>query len=321
MGDLNWISQEALKMHDWFQSAFFLLVTLFILIGVLIEYFKLPLGDVPSFGPLIGRTLVAAILLYTYPEIANTLRDISSAVSTQLGNLSQIRHALDKMGEVVDKLTWSWTSVKQSVIFTISYLAFFLLYFSVHVAQALYLYASVLLYIFSPILIALFVLPKTAVATSGLFRSLIEIQLWKPVWCVIATIIWSTGISDIQAEGSPISLLSAICFSLIASGSLLLTPLVVHALAGGGISSMATNVSSIGIPGVGTVTPLMGYSSVSRTAKRSVNVGLNAAEWATEKRAPRVNRIVSRVSRFRVPKHPPIFETRTNGFKEKEKKV
>lgn len=317
MGDLNWISQEAHRIHDWFQAVFYLLVTVFMVIGVVLEYFKLPLGNMPSITPLVGRTLVAAILLYTYPEIANTLREFSSALSEQLGNLAQFKHALDKMGEVVDKLTWSWTSVRESLIFAISYLSFFLLYFSVHVAQALYLYTSVLLYIFSPVLIALFVLPQTAPATSGLFRSLIEIQMWKPVWCVIATIIWSTGISEIQAEGTTISLLSAICFSLIASGSLLLTPMVVHFLAGAGLTTMASNISTIGIPGVGTITPLRTLTTSTILAKRTYNTGLNTAEWATSRHLPKTSEVISHAPRFRVPERPPVFQPQE---KRKDKK-
>lgn len=308
MGDLNWISQEAHKIHDWFHAVFYILVTVFLLVGVLLEYFKMPLGNVPSFGPLVGRTLIAAILLYTYPEVANILRDVTSALSTKLGDLAQFHVALDKMGDQVDKLTWSWTSVKRSVIFSMSYLAFFLLYFSVHVAQALYLYTSVLLYIFSPILIALYVLPQTSAATSGLYRSLIEVQLWKPVWCVIATIIWSTGISGIVSEGSSVSFLSAICFCLIAAGSLLLTPLVVHSLAGGGLSSMAQNISTIAVPGIGTIAPLRSMATSTEVAKRTYNTGLNSIEWLTQKHFPKASKVVSEVPRFRVIEKPPVFE-------------
>lgn len=309
MNDIGWIAQEAHKIHDYFQTIFFLLVTVFLLVGVLVEYFKLPLGGTPSFGPLVGRVLVAAILLYTYPEIANMLRDVTSALSEKLGDLAGFRVALDKMGQKVDQLSWSWTSVRQSVIVGLSYLAFFLLYFSVHVAQAIYLYSSVLLYVCSPILIALFVLPQTAAATSGLYRSLIEISMWKPVWCIIATLVWSTGISEIQGAGSSVSFLSAVCFCLIAAGSLLATPMVVHALAGAGLSSMAQNVSAISVPGVGSVTPIKAASSSWNTMGRIANVGLTGADLATHNHN-KVNQVVKQIPRFNVPSRPPVFVTK-----------
>ncbi len=306
MNDLNWISQEAHKIHDWFQAIFYLLVTLFLVIGVVVEYFKLPLGNTPSFGPLVGRALIAAILVFTYPEIANALHDISSALSQKLGDLAGFKVALDKMSQKVDQLSWSWTSVRQSMIVLLSYLSFFLLYFSVHVAQAIYLYTSVILYIFSPILIALFVLPQTAGATSALFRSLIELSMWKPIWCVIATLIWSTGVSEIQGSGSSVSFLSAVCFCLISAGSLLCTPMVVHALAGAGLSSMAQNISSIAIPGVGSITPLKAFSKTADMGKRILNSGLTGAELAT-RQMPKTNYAIQYIPKFNVAPKLPLF--------------
>src|SRR3954471_21001875 len=105
MGDVTWLTQEAHKIHDWFQSLFYGLVLLFLLIGLLIEYFKWPIGGVPSFGPLAGRALVAAILLLSYPEVANLISDLTTAASQQLGNLNEFKTVLTKLGEKNQQLT------------------------------------------------------------------------------------------------------------------------------------------------------------------------------------------------------------------------
>lgn len=307
MSNLAWLSQEAHNIHDWFQGVFYLLVTVFLLLGVLVEYFKMPLGNTPSFGPLVGRALVAVILLYAYPEIANTVNDFASALSQKLGDLTQFKLALDKMGDKLHEMNWSWTSARASFIVVLSYICFFLLYFSVHVAQALYLYSSVLLFIFSPVLIALFVLPQTAGATSGLFRSLIEVSMWKPVWCVIATIIWSSGISEIQGSATNISFLSAICFCLIAAGSLVLTPMVVHSLASGTVSSLASNISSIGIPGVANFTAAGVASKAILGGGRMYNTGLSMADLVTRNSSATANQLVHKLPPLNVPPRKPVF--------------
>ena len=316
MEHLNWIAQEVHNIHDWFQGVFYLLVTVFLLIGVFIEYFKLPLGETPSFAPMVGRVLIAAILLHTYPQIHNLMADISDGLSQKLGDTTGIKLALDKMADKVDQLSWSWVSIRQNVIVAISFLCFLILYFSVHVAQALYLYTMVMLYTFSPILIALFVLPQTAGATSALFRSLIEASMWKPVWCCIATILWSSGISDIQAEGTSISFLSAVCFSLIAAGSLVLTPKVIHSLAGGGMSAMAGSFSNIGIDGVMSLTPAKAAKTGWNMAGRVANRGLDVADRATASR-PRANQFINSVPRFNVP---PVKRLFVPADKRKEEK-
>jgi len=307
MEHLQWVAQESHRIHDWLQGIFYLLVTVFLVIGVLIEYFNFPLGGTPSFGPLVGRALVAVILLYTYPEIANLMADLADGISAKLGDLTQFKNALDRLGEKVDQLSWSWVSIRQNILVAASLLCFFLLYFSLHVAEAAHLFTIVVLYIFSPILIALFVLPNTAGATKGLYKSLIEASLWKPVWCVVGTILWTTGLTDIQTESSTVSFLSAICFCLIASGSLLATPLLVHSLAGAGMSAMAQNFGSIGLPGLGSFTPMGAMSKALNITRRSANAGLDALQYAT-KGAPKVNRVVSKAPRFNVPPRKPILK-------------
>ena len=320
MADLQFLATEAQKIHAWFQTIFYLLVTTFLVLGIFLEYFRWPMGGMPSFGPLVGRVLIAAILLHTYPEISNVLCDLSQGLSNKLGDLNEFRLVLDRLGEKVDKLTWSWTSVKESTVVAVSYLSFFLLYFSVHVADALYVYSIVILYVFSPILIALFCLPATAGATSALYRSLIEASLWKPVWCVLATLLWSTGVSTIQADTSHYSLLTAVCFCLVAAGSLVLTPMVVHALAGGGMSMMTRSVASLGIDGVTSVTPTKAASVASRVSKRGYNTGLAAAERATEKRFPKVNERIKAAPRFVVrPALPLTVRKRPQNPSKKEK--
>jgi hypothetical protein len=320
MADLQFLATEAQKIHAWFQTIFYLLVTTLLVLGIFLEYFRWPLGGMPSFGPLIGRVLIAAILLHTYPEVSNILCDLSQGLAKKLGDLNEFKLVLDRLAEKVDKLTWSWTSVRESTVVAVSYLSFFLLYLSVHVADALYVYAIVILYVFSPILIALYCLPATSGATTALYRSLIEASLWKPVWCVIATLLWSTGVSAIQADTSHYSLLTAICFCIVAAGSLVLTPMVVHALAGGGISTMTRSVTSLGVDGVTSMTPAKAASVASRVSKRGYNTGLAVAERLTEKRLPSLNERIKAAPRFVVrPALPLTVRKRPQSSSKKEK--
>jgi len=268
--DLAWLATEAKKIHELFNGYFYLLVTVLMLLGVAIEYFKWPIGNVPNFGTLVGRALIAAILLHAYPEITNTIADVTDAVAAQIGDLNNFKLILDRMGDKVGELSWSWVSVKESIMLLISFVTFFILYFSIHIADSFYIYVWVMLYVFSPLLIAMYVLPVTAPATSGLFRSLIEVACWKIAWSVIATLLWSSALSQINAEGSQVSFLTAIAFNIILAGSLLLTPFVVHALAGSGLTQMGKDLSSLAIGGM-TITPSRTIGTVSKYALKPFN--------------------------------------------------
>lgn len=251
MGDLSWLASEAKSIHAVFESIFYGFVTVLLLFGIITEYFKWPIGGgLPGVGPLIGRALVAAILLHTYTDVTNIIGEFTDGLAAQIGDLNQVKLVLARMSEKLDDLSWSWVSVKESVTLIISFVTFFLLYFSVHVANAFILYTWTLLYVFSPLLIALFVIPATAGATKALYRSIIEVSSWKIVWSVLATLLWSAALSDINKPVHEISFLTAICFNLILAGSLLLTPIVVHSLAASGFGSIAKTIGGIAIGGM-----------------------------------------------------------------------
>jgi hypothetical protein len=262
MLEMHALSTGAQQIHDLFESLFYPLVGFFLILGVVIEYFKLPLGGTPAFTTLVGRALIAGILLATYPEIANAAADISDALSSRLGDFNSFKLVLVKMGDKLMNQTASWISVKDTILMAISFLTFFLLYAAVYFVEAMMLYTWVILYTFSPLLIALYVLPATARATGALFRSLIEVSCWKVVFAVLATLLWSSALGELNADNTNISFITAIIYNLLLAASLLMTPVMVNALAGEGVSGVAkalgATATSAAIAGPGAVAAAAG---------------------------------------------------------------
>jgi hypothetical protein len=136
-------------------------------------------------------------------------------------------------------MSFSWVSIKDSVLIMISYLTFFILYITVYLADAFFLFTWMLLYIFSPILIGMYVLPITSGATTKLFRSLIEVCIWKIVWCCLSALLWSMALSKINDPATQVSFLTAIILNLMLALSVLATPIVTSAFLNSGVSTLA----------------------------------------------------------------------------------
>lgn len=252
--DMSWLSTEAKLIHDIFSSFFYSIVLLMITLGVVLNFFKMPMGQVPEFMQLVGRAIVAAFILAAIPEIMNFLADITDQLSAQIGQLNNFKIVVSRLGEKVGTLTWSWVSFKDSVLLLISYLTFFILYVSVYIADAMYLLIWTLIYIFSPLLIAAFTLPSTAAATKGLFHSLIEVCLWKICWSVLAALLWSFALSEINKPEYDVDFFSAILLNIMLAFSVLLTPMLVKSLLKGGLSSSASAMGGA-ILGAAALTP------------------------------------------------------------------
>lgn len=242
--DMNWLAGEAKQLHDLFSSLFYSIVVLLLGLGVILSFFKMSLGQVPEFMTLVGRAVLAAFILAALPEIMNTLADITDQLSRDVGQLNNFKLVVSRLGEKVGTLSFSWVSVKDSVLLIVSYLTFFILYVSVYVADAMYLLTWTLLYVFSPLLIAAFTLPSTAAATKGLFQALIEVCLWKICWSVLAALLWSFALSQINDPQYEVDFLTAIVLNLMLAFSVLLTPTVVRSLVKGGMASTVSGMGS-----------------------------------------------------------------------------
>ncbi len=248
MLDVSWLATEAQKLHSIFQNAFFVMLSAFLLLAVIMEFFKMPLGESPGFTTLLSRCLFATLILIALPEIMNFIGDATDSIVQEIGNLNQFKVVLDRMGDRLKELSWSWTSVKDMVLLVVSFLSFFILYITVYFADAAYLYCWTLIYVFSPLVLALYVFPATAGATSALFRSMIEVSLWKVCWSVMSTLLWSTALSDINRDPN-ITFLTAFVLNLMLALSVLLTPMVVKALLTSGTAALSSSLQNIVMAG------------------------------------------------------------------------
>jgi len=252
--DMHWLANEAKQLHFIFESFFNSMVLTMIVGGVVVSFFKMPLGQVPEFLTLVGRAVIASFILAAFPEILNFMADLTDNLATTIGNMNNFKLVLSRLGEKIGQFTWSWVSVKDSVLLIISYLTFFLLYVSVYVADAVYLLVWTLLYIFSPILIAAFTLPSLASATKGLFMSLVEVCLWKVLWSCLAALLWSFALSEINKPEYDVDFLTAILLNLLLAFSVLLTPMLVRSFLSGKLTQAAQNMGGM-ILGAAALTP------------------------------------------------------------------
>ena len=293
MIDLTWLSNEARSIHAIFESMFYGMAVIFILLAVVSEMISMPIGAVGSSPQLIGRVLIAAFLLHSYPEMTNALSDFVDALAGKIGGFNEFHHVLDRMGDKLKSLTMSWISIKEALIVGFTFITFFLLYISVFIANAGVIFVWLVLYVFSPILIVFFVLPSTAHITGALYRALIEVCAWKVVWATLAALLWSSALSEINK--SDVNFLTVICLNIILALSLLFTPIIVNMLASHGLTGAASSAMGMAA-GAAAFTPgalasKMTKKGVSRTygaGKSGAKTGFNFIT-GKDKAAPKAN--------------------------------
>ena len=277
MIDLNFLSQEARSIHTIFESIFYGMAIVLLLIAVLAEFLSMPIGGLGWTPQLLGRILIAAFLLHTYPEFTNALADFTDALTAKIGGFNELHHVLDRMGDKLKDLTWSWMSVKDTLILGFSFITFFLLYISVFIANAGVIFVWLILYVFSPLLIVFFVIPSTSQITKGLYRALIEVCAWKIIWATLAALLWSLALSEINK--TDVNFLTVISLNIILALSLLFTPFVVSAMTSKGLTSVATTAMGMAA-GAAAFTP---GAIASKLSRKTISAGIKHTPIGFEK--------------------------------------
>ncbi|MCO5143629.1 MAG: hypothetical protein M9962_11115 [Oligoflexia bacterium] len=276
--DLNFLSLEAQKLHAIFQNAFFTLLLSFFLIAIVIEFLKLPIGETPGFNILIGRALIATFLLISLPHIMNFIADTTDSISAEIGDLNNFKLVLSRLGEKLKEFSFSWTSLRNTITILLSFLSFLCLYVTVYFAEAAFLFCWTLIYVFSPLILSLYIFPQTAGATTAMFRSILEISMWKIVWACMSALLWSTAVSDINNPHSPANWLTSIVLNLMLMISILMTPKVVKAIFSG-FSNLATETQGA-IMGAASLTP---QTALLKTKSAALNSARKVGGYALSK--------------------------------------
>lgn len=240
--DLSWIATEAKTLHQVFAGMFYTFATILLILGVVIDFLKIPLGGSPEMAKLIGRVLIATILMAATPEIMNTLSSVADGIVAQIGDYNSFQYVKARLKDQLLGLSFSWTSVKDLFLIGMSILSYVVLIVGLHLADALFLFAWVLLYVFSPILNACFVLPATSGATKQLFKSMVEVTIWKITWCVMGALVWSMAASDLNKAGTEINFLTVIILNIMMFLSLWKVPKLTSAFLQFGISSASAEI-------------------------------------------------------------------------------
>jgi len=286
MVDMAWLSQEAKSIHDIFHGLFFSLATVVLLCGIAIEYFRLPLSGSANFSNLIGRTLIATIILVAYPEISNWIAQVGDGLATKIGGLNSLDTILDKTVSVLEAKSWSWTSTSDTILWIASYIIYGFLYCTVFIFDAIILYGWTLLYIFSPILILMYILPQTASATTLLFKSHLELASYKIVWSTLGTLLWSTAIENLNDNlADQPNFFVALAFMVLVAFSILFTPKIVGALTNSGIAGAVSGIGAMGAAALtgGALAPAGLARMVSKPARLGAQTGAGLAKRATSR--------------------------------------
>ena len=233
----------ALKLHMEMRNIYFLLLPVFFMASVAGVWIQNPTGG-PEFIEKIKRAVIATLLLVGFTEIADIILFLTTGIADRIDNMS----GLDSFIQMVSEKAHSYTvspmtpilAFDDLMIAALSYCSYAILYCARFVMVAIYHFSWVFLTILAPILLLLHLFSSQV--TLNLFRALLEVASWRIVWSVLSAMLKALPFGTWYAmEGN---YLSIVVMNFVIAICMFGTPLVVHALVGGGFATIASGLAA-----------------------------------------------------------------------------
>lgn len=253
-------------LYQGLSQLFYVMLPLAILFSVVFGYLKSGDADYPD---IIKRSLVASLLLASFPEVSNIILDICDGIAAKIDNMS----GLETFMRMAQEKSQSYATAKNVLLLKfddlfmaiLSFGSFVLLLIARYITIALYYFYWVLLSVCAPLMILCYIFPKTAGITANLYRGLIEVACWKILWAIMSAMLTSLSFGNIyRTDGSYLTL---IVMNFVIAIALLFTPKVMHSLIGEGVQATA---QTIGTTAVLTAVALPGKMLAAKAITREV---------------------------------------------------
>lgn len=232
-------------LHQEFVKLYYMLLPVFFALAVVVAWFKSPTGS-PEFLEIIKRTVVATILLVAFPDISKAILFVADGITEKIDKLSGLDTVIRMAQEKSESYSMSVSSVilafNDLVIATLSFLSYLVLYIARYLTVAMYHFFWTFFMIAAPLLLLFNLFEGTKEITKNLFKGMIEVACWKIVWAILGAMLTALSFGEAyRAEGGYITI---IVLNFVIAIAMLMTPMMVSSLAGKGLASMSTTLST-----------------------------------------------------------------------------
>ena len=234
--NLDLLGSLARTLHDDFVHVYYLMLPVFFMIAVCIEWFKTGSPD-GNFIEILRRAFICTVLLVAFKDISQAIVMISDGLADRIDNMSGLDSFLKMASEKTATYSFSVRSLVLAfddlIIALLSYLSYFILYIARYLTVAAYYFYWIFLSISAPLLLLFGLFRSTVQIPMNLFRTMIEVSSWKVCWAILSAMLKALALGNIY--GMQGNYLTVIVLNFVIAIAMLCVPLIVRSLTGPGI--------------------------------------------------------------------------------------
>jgi hypothetical protein len=254
MLDFSSLSPLMKDLHTQAVTMFYILLPVFFLLAILIQWFREPRGAV-DFIVLLKRSFVSVLLLVAFPEITQSILAVSGGVAERIDSVQ----SLDRFMAIAEMKVENYSLSPQSLLLgfndlflaTLTFLSFLVMYVARYLTLAMFQFFWLFLVATAPLLLLFNLFEATQQVTVNLFKGLIEVACWKIVWAILGVMLASLSFGEMyKVEGSYVTV---IVMNFVIAIAMIATPLIVRSLVNSGVHSASPMLAASSVAAMSAV--------------------------------------------------------------------
>lgn len=242
MPDFGLLGSLMTDLHQEFVKMYYLMLPVFFALAVVVAWFRSPTGS-PEFLDIIKRAVVATVLLVAFPDLSRAILYVADGITERIDSVNSLDTMIRMAQEKSQSYTLSVTSVilqfNDLLIATLSFLSYLVLYIARYLTIAMYHFFWTFFMVAAPLLLLFNLFEGTKQITVNLFKGMIEVACWKIVWAILGAMLTALSLGDAYKAGND-GYIVLIVLNFVIACAMLMTPMMVSAIAGKGLQSMSS---------------------------------------------------------------------------------
>lgn len=254
MLDFSSLSPLIKELHQQAVYLFYLLLPVFFMLAVAVQWFKDSKGNV-DFASLLKRTFVATLLLVSFPEISESILLVTEGIATRIDGVKNLDRFMAIAEMKVENYSLSASSLllgfNDLFLATLTFLSFLVMYVARYLTLAMFHFFWLFLVVTAPLLLLFNIFESTSKITGNLFRGMIEVACWKIVWAILGVMLASLSFGEMyKVEGSYVTV---IVMNFVISIAMIATPILVRSIVSSGVHVVSPMLSASGVAAAATL--------------------------------------------------------------------
>ena len=280
----DWIPEAAREMRAELVDMYWTMLVIVTLFVAVFEFFKMDQGR-PDPNRILKRVVLSIIMLWSFDETVNLVGALTDGIAERIGGTENLKALFAEIKRSHGENSPGLFQYRQMLMYYLSAICYIVALVGYFVTDVSIHFVYTVLYVLSPLMILAYVPEGTAHITANLYRGILQVSLWKVLWCLMGNLLFR--LADVSDMGDTDNMIMRPVLNIIIAISMFRIPFFASSLLGDGLLGTAKGI------GQGVTLPLS--RSVGRTSfKAAGGTGREAASGfrGTRKSAGRLVRAI-----------------------------